>query len=171
MGGKRRENYDDWWRCEVRFSPILDELFGITHTKQQVRPTPGLIEVLEPQLAPTARLLNSRVRAVHRALKVVRPQARGPSVVRRTMSPEVLFRGLRTTVDSSPLLLNEAHEGLQEVLRLGGAQVDPKAEHAAAVLLTAASKAAQSLPAADRAALERFERAWSEALSGPSSPV
>ena len=32
MGGKRRENYDDWWRCEVQFEPVLDEHFGITHT-------------------------------------------------------------------------------------------------------------------------------------------
>ncbi len=38
MGTKRRENYDDWWRCEIRFDPILDEAFGITHTKQQIRP-------------------------------------------------------------------------------------------------------------------------------------
>ncbi|MGI8447952.1 MAG: hypothetical protein ACR2MP_12395 [Streptosporangiaceae bacterium] len=24
MGTKRRENHDDWWRCEVRFDPVLD---------------------------------------------------------------------------------------------------------------------------------------------------
>lgn len=30
MGGKRRENYDDWWRCEVNFDPVLDDMFGIT---------------------------------------------------------------------------------------------------------------------------------------------
>src|SRR5439155_16012182 len=30
MGGKRKENYDDWWRCEVSFSPELDEYFGVT---------------------------------------------------------------------------------------------------------------------------------------------
>src|SRR5262249_33699645 len=29
MGQKRKENYDDWWRCEVRFEPELDELFGV----------------------------------------------------------------------------------------------------------------------------------------------
>ena len=38
MGSKHRENYDDWWRCEIQFDPILDEAFGITHTKQQARP-------------------------------------------------------------------------------------------------------------------------------------
>ena len=30
MGGKRKENYDDWWRCEIEFDPALDEHFGIT---------------------------------------------------------------------------------------------------------------------------------------------
>jgi hypothetical protein len=29
MGGKRKENYDDWWRCEIEFDPVLDEHFGI----------------------------------------------------------------------------------------------------------------------------------------------
>ena len=30
MGSKHRENYDDWWRCEIQFDPDLDEAFGIT---------------------------------------------------------------------------------------------------------------------------------------------
>jgi hypothetical protein len=29
MGTKRRENYDDWWRCEICFQPELDEMFGV----------------------------------------------------------------------------------------------------------------------------------------------
>jgi hypothetical protein len=36
MGEKRRENYDDWWRCEISFEPVLDEWFGITNSKQQI---------------------------------------------------------------------------------------------------------------------------------------
>lgn len=69
MGSKRRENYDDWWRCEIQFDPILDEAFGITHTKQQIRPQPHLIEVLTPDIEATARALNSRVRNAHLAIK------------------------------------------------------------------------------------------------------
>ena len=65
LGGKRRENYDDWWRCEVRFEPVLDEAFGITHTKQQVRPKPFLIEALSDDIATTARALNRRARRAH----------------------------------------------------------------------------------------------------------
>lgn len=69
MGKKRRENYDDWWRCEVRFEPELDELFGITHTKQQVRPAPELLEALVPELEETARVLNARARRAYQDTK------------------------------------------------------------------------------------------------------
>lgn len=62
MGAKRRENYDDWWRCEVRFDPVLDEAFGITHTKQQIRPKDFLTEALTGFMETTAKALNGRVR-------------------------------------------------------------------------------------------------------------
>ncbi len=65
LGGKRRENYDDWWRGEIQFDPILDEAFGITHTKQQIRPRPHLLEALSSDIEATARALNSRVRQAH----------------------------------------------------------------------------------------------------------
>lgn len=65
MGAKRKENYDDWWRAEVRFDPVLDEAFGITHTKQQVNPRDYLKEILGPDLEVIARALNSRVREAH----------------------------------------------------------------------------------------------------------
>jgi len=69
MGSKHRENYDDWWRCEIRFDPALDEAFGITHTKQQARPQPHLIEALTPDLEATARVLNGRARKAHMSVK------------------------------------------------------------------------------------------------------
>jgi len=62
MGNKRRENYDDWWRCEVSFEPVLDELFGVTHTKQKINPTVELNEILVPDLERVARELNGIVR-------------------------------------------------------------------------------------------------------------
>lgn len=62
MGGKRRENYDDWWRCEIEFEPTLDDHFGITINKQGIRPSAELREALEPELESIARVLNSRVR-------------------------------------------------------------------------------------------------------------
>jgi DNA mismatch repair enzyme (predicted ATPase) len=63
MGAKRRENYDDWWRCEVAFSPDADELFGVTHSKQGVAPSPELRAILGPDLESVARELNARARA------------------------------------------------------------------------------------------------------------
>ena len=69
MGTKHRENYDDWWRCEIQFDPILDEAFGITHTKQQVRPQAHLIDALTPEIEAIARVLNSRARKAHMSAK------------------------------------------------------------------------------------------------------
>lgn len=68
MGAKRRENYDDWWRCEVEFEPVLDELFGLTHTKQRIHPTPRLVAALAPHLESIARTLNRRVRGSFQGL-------------------------------------------------------------------------------------------------------
>jgi len=65
MGSKRRENYDDWWRCEIKFDPILDEAFGITHTKQQVRPREHLVDALQNHVEAAAKALNARIRQAH----------------------------------------------------------------------------------------------------------
>ena len=62
LGSKRRENYDDWWRCEVSFPPELDEYFGVNHTKQQISPTAELNRLLTTDIENIARALNARVR-------------------------------------------------------------------------------------------------------------
>lgn len=69
MGAKRKENYDDWWRCEIDFDPVLDEHFGITVNKQGIRPSQELQEALGPELESIARLLNSRVRQAFEEVK------------------------------------------------------------------------------------------------------
>ncbi len=73
MGAKRRENYDDWWRCEINFEPTLDEQFGITHAKQGISPSPDLLTALESDLEPIARALNSRVRQRFELVKATKP--------------------------------------------------------------------------------------------------
>lgn len=80
MGTKRRENYDDWWRCEIRFNPDLDDAFGITHTKQQIKPKDYLVEALEPIIEDTAKALNSRIRQRHLNLKTERTGAEAEKV-------------------------------------------------------------------------------------------
>lgn len=69
MGGKRRENYDDWWRCEVAFDPCLDEAFGITHTKQQIRPSDHLLSALSPEMELIAKELNASIRQDFQSVK------------------------------------------------------------------------------------------------------
>jgi hypothetical protein len=69
MGTKRKENYDDWWRCEVAFTPELDELFGVTHSKQKINPTRLLSSILTPELERIARELNSRARKKYASIK------------------------------------------------------------------------------------------------------
>ena len=71
FGDKRRENYDDWWRCEISFDPILDEAFGMTHTKQQIRPQAHLVDALSADMEIAARALNNRVRKAHLNAKIM----------------------------------------------------------------------------------------------------
>jgi hypothetical protein len=100
MGAKRRENYDDWWRCEVRFDPELDELFGITHSKQGINPVASLSELLERDLEPIARALNSRVRRTFELLRSAAPiteaERRASSAARR-LPPLPRRNGARPT--------------------------------------------------------------------------
>ena len=77
MGAKRKENYDDWWRGEISFDPELDELFGVTHSKQEINLVDLLRLELSAHLEAIAQTLNSRARA---AFMLVRKQEdRDPS--------------------------------------------------------------------------------------------
>jgi hypothetical protein len=69
MGAKRKENYDDWWRCEIQFDADLDELFGVTHTKQGIHPTEEILSILAPDMERIAHDIHSRVRSRFLRLK------------------------------------------------------------------------------------------------------
>jgi hypothetical protein len=69
MGEKRKENYDDWWRCQVEFKAELDEFFGVNHTKQGIAPSHDLKAILTPDIEAIAHKLNSRVRSNFLKLK------------------------------------------------------------------------------------------------------
>lgn len=96
MDGKARQNYDDWWRCEVEFPPALDEMFGVTHSKQGIRPTQELNDVLAPDLGRIARDLSSEIRSAFAERTVNR---RRPSAARATKRD---WRLRRLPVDSGP---------------------------------------------------------------------
>lgn len=116
MGSKNRENYDDWWRCEIQFDPVLDEAFGITHTKQQVRPQAHLIEALTPDLEATARVLNGRARKAHMSVKA----GERFSVAERVASErDHLLRPLPTKADPKAKALMKDLEKSHPILRGG----------------------------------------------------
>lgn len=115
MGSKHRENYDDWWRCEIQFDPILDEAFGITHTKQQARPQAHLLEALTPDLEATARALSGRARKAHTAVKA---SERFSEAERIANERDHLLRPLPQAADpdASAMMreLEETHPSLRE---------------------------------------------------------
>lgn len=115
MGSKHRENYDDWWRCEIQFDPILDEAFGITHTKQQARPQSHLLEALTRDLEATARALNGRARKAHTAVKA---SERFSEAERIANERDHLLRPLPRSADPAARALmrelKESHATLRE---------------------------------------------------------
>jgi hypothetical protein len=108
MGAKRRENYDDWWRCEINFEPILDELFGITNAKQGISPRPELLVALECDLEPIARALNSRVRQRFEFVKATKPLGDAERQAARAEStlPALPRRGETLPEDLRQLLMS-----------------------------------------------------------------
>src|SRR6266481_560631 len=104
MGSKRKENYDDWWRCEISFSSELDELFGVTHTKQKINPTEVLESILTPDLERIARELNSLVRRRYLAVREESVELKSTAVAEHkdALMVPVVIRG--RSANSSPRL-------------------------------------------------------------------
>lgn len=117
MGTKHRENYDDWWRCEIQFDPILDEAFGITHTKQQARPQAHLLEALTPDLEATARALSGRARKAHLAVKT---SARVSEAERIANERDHLLRPLPRSADPMARALMRELEASHPALKERG---------------------------------------------------
>jgi anti-sigma regulatory factor (Ser/Thr protein kinase) len=102
---KRRENYDDWWRCEIKFPPVLDEVFGVTHTKQGIRPSEELRVLLTHEISGTARELNRVVQTEHQRCAQYRAtQATANIASQRDMLLKPLFKQQQDFVgeDASP---------------------------------------------------------------------
>lgn len=60
---------DSWWSCEISFDPALDELFGVTHTKQQIKLSERLRTTIEndinANIATLADIIVSRGKKRH----------------------------------------------------------------------------------------------------------
>jgi hypothetical protein len=121
MGSKRRENYDDWWRAEVAFDPVLDEAFGITHTKQQIRPQEYLTEILAADMEGIAKALNARVRRAHLRLKSgeATREAEETAGQREKLLPQLPRRALTTKLSKMQAVLSTYPELLSPSGRRG----------------------------------------------------
>jgi hypothetical protein len=193
LGTKRRENYDDWWRCEVMFTPELDEYFGVTHSKQGVTPTPALKVIVAPDLEQIARALNRRVRIAFEKVKA-KPEGRAAEIATRRdhlLPPARSIHrrtgrrqwGLRYRIRSEALpqgafyhvvedngvltlTLNRNHPFFTQLYAPAGCARDPSIAQALEKLLMAAARA--DLEAANRQErqwLDQHRAAWSDALA------
>jgi hypothetical protein len=186
LGGKRKENYDDWWRCEVLFQPEVDECFGVTHSKQGVTPTPYLRAILEPDLETIARALNAEVRGTFQRLRETSPS---PATERANLNDPLLpaprrsramgdgfsYRIAQTPIPNAQffdvavrgrrvvLTLNSDHPFHDRVL-----SALPKSSggrHALESLLLAAARGYVALSPEERQVARRYWSAWGDALS------
>lgn len=194
MGTKRKENYDDWWRCEIEFAPELDELFGVTHSKQGVTPTAELEAVLAPELEAIARTLNARVRKTFEALKNQEPSRAMTTASRQEallppplamtkpskgksdgrLSYSIVSAKLRchaffetAAVDGMLMVtLNANHPFFERVYAPVVTSRDEQRRYELECLILAAARAELALERrADQNRLERYRSAWGDALA------
>ncbi len=102
---------DAWWSCEICFEPELDELFGVTHTKQQVKFSERIRTRIEKDInaniATIADMIVSRGRKAHasdpkKAEEIAKDRDRflRTSSSLRGKDPELAERELREYAES-----------------------------------------------------------------------
>lgn len=119
MGKKRKENYDDWWRCEISFEPELDEVFGVTNTKQGIRPQELIKSILSADLEQVAHTLNSRVRTRYAAVRAQIDRTLGERIAsRRDHLLEPPKSGFRSDENLTAYGFQPAFSGTHQKLEL-----------------------------------------------------
>ncbi len=97
---------DSWWSCEIYFNPALDELFGVTHTKQQTKLSERIRTTIEKDInaniATLADIIVSRGKKQHAAnTKMAEEIAKDQDKFLRTSpairdkQPEVISKEIR----------------------------------------------------------------------------
>ena len=191
FGKKRKENYDDWWRCEIHFDPVLDEAFGLTHTKQQIKPRPYLTAALSADIEATARVLNRRARQAHaslaterrpkkseaiaeakspslRPLAAARPLGSGPSVryrIRKSSLDPGVFYSFEKRRNEFVLTLDPDHSFYRDFYsRCEGSPELEGVQTVIELLLFSAARAEAAGHAEDHNALIKFRSDWGKTL-------
>lgn len=119
---------DSWWSCEISFNPAHDELFGVTHTKQQAKLSEQIRTTIEKDInaniATLADIIVSRGKKQHAANtkmaeKIAKEQDKflrtSPAI--RDKQPEVISKEIREyaeekATDEKPLedIMNDLKE-------------------------------------------------------------
>lgn len=191
LGSKRRENYDDWWRCELQFSPDLDEMFGVTHSKQGVNPKTELKVLLSPDLEAIARTLNRRVR---HAFDQAKSNASSPHSATLSRSDALLvppaslatrriashglryrlehkaigspeFYSVRVVRGSIVVTINTNHPFFSEIYQRSSKPGGCGLDRLERLVLAAARADLEARGDAERQHTARLRRAWSDALA------
>jgi hypothetical protein len=106
FGLRSRHWTDSWWSCEISFQPELDELFGVTHTKQQIKLSEQIRTTIEKDvnanIATLADIIVERSKKQHRkntniAEEIAKEQEKflRTSPELRDKDPEVIEKELR----------------------------------------------------------------------------
>jgi hypothetical protein len=191
FGAKRREHYDDWWRCEIRFSPVLDRMFGVTFNKQGIRPSLELKQLLSEKLETVARTLNRRARTAfsdspadraHPAATIATRQDPLLAPPAGLASRTTIAEGLRYRLEHKPIRTREFYcvrcsrgsivvtvntnhpfftDLYQSALKQGGCSP----EHLDRLLLAAARADLDARGPAQRKFADSMRRAWSDAIA------
>jgi hypothetical protein len=190
MGAKRRENYDDWWRAEVQFAPELDELFGVTHTKQGIRPTAALVEMLTPDMETIAHRLNAEIRTTFADLRATQAQPMSSGVatrkafclepprrsngngisyaIRHAVLEELSFFVPRVSAEEIVVLLNEEHPFWHRLYHDLATSTSAEArlfrQHLELILF-AAARAEGTVGIRERKTAQKLRETWSNALA------
>jgi hypothetical protein len=191
FGTKRREHYDDWWRCEIRFSPVLDRMFGVTFNKQGIRPSLELKQVLSDELEGVARTLNRRARTAFSNSPVDRTHRSAIAAARHDVllappaslaSRTTVADGLRYRIDYKPLAgrefysvrcsrgsvvvtVNTNHPFFTDIYQSAAKQGQCSPEHLERLLLAAARADLEARGPVQRKYAETMRRAWSDAIA------
>lgn len=111
FGLRRPHWFASWWGCEIAFEPELDELFGVTHTKQQIklgeRMRTRIEKDISANLATLCDIIDSRGRKAHAAdakkaelIAKDRDRFLRTSPALRDKDPEIAERELRQYAES-----------------------------------------------------------------------